>query len=162
MPELPQYGILHLVLRTYRRQMKTPHRQYGTINVILFSLLPLFWKNRLGLWDHVAVCVCIPLIVARQRLGRNVTTVTNTHTTIEEWVNEWIMTDGQCVLLSSPIWGSQSDINYYLTVTVFFSMLGAPSDERSGLSFVLVTWTASVQYSKFAAGPRQHSISPYL
>jgi hypothetical protein len=37
-------------------------------------------------------------------------------------------------------------------------MSGAPSDERSGLSFVLVTWTASVQFSKFAAGPRQHSI----
>jgi hypothetical protein len=37
-------------------------------------------------------------------------------------------------------------------------MSGAPSDERSGLSFVLVTWTASVQFSKFAAGPRQLSI----
>jgi hypothetical protein len=34
-------------------------------------------------------------------------------------------------------------------------MSGAPSDESSGLSFVLVIWTASVQYSKFAAGPRQ-------
>jgi hypothetical protein len=34
-------------------------------------------------------------------------------------------------------------------------MSGDPSDERSGLSFVLVTWTASVQLSKFAAGPRQ-------
>jgi hypothetical protein len=31
-------------------------------------------------------------------------------------------------------------------------MSGAPSDERSGLSFVLVTWTASVEFSKFAAG----------
>jgi hypothetical protein len=29
---------------------------------ILFSLLSLFWKNKVGLWDHVAVCVCIPLI----------------------------------------------------------------------------------------------------
>jgi hypothetical protein len=37
-------------------------------------------------------------------------------------------------------------------------MSGALSDERSGLSFVLVTWTTSVQFSKFAAGPRQHSI----
>jgi hypothetical protein len=37
-------------------------------------------------------------------------------------------------------------------------MSGAPSDERSGLPVVLVTWTASVQFSKFAAGPRQHSI----
>jgi hypothetical protein len=33
----------------------------------------------------VCVCVClrIPLIIARQRLGRNVTAVTNTHATIE-------------------------------------------------------------------------------
>jgi hypothetical protein len=57
----------------------------------------------------------------------------------------------------SVLWGSRPDINYYLSVTVFF-MSGAPSEERSGLSFVLVTWTASVQFSKFAAGPRQHSI----
>jgi hypothetical protein len=65
---------------------------------------------------------------------------------------------GQSVLVSSPIWGSLPDINYYLTVTGFFSMSGAPSDERSGLLFVLVTWTASIQFSKFAAGPCQHSI----
>jgi hypothetical protein len=50
----------------------------------------LFWKNRVCLWNHVAVsvcvcvCVCIPLIIARQRLGRNVTAVTNTCATIEE------------------------------------------------------------------------------
>jgi hypothetical protein len=37
-------------------------------------------------------------------------------------------------------------------------MSGAPSNEKSGLSSVLVTWTASVQFSKFAAGPRQHRI----
>jgi hypothetical protein len=48
-----------------------------------------------------------------------------------------------------------------LTFTIL-SMSGTPSDGRSGLSFVLVTWTASVQFSKFAAGPRQHSISSYL
>jgi hypothetical protein len=65
---------------------------------------------------------------------------------------------GQSVLVSSPIWGSRPDINYYFTVTVVFSMSGAPSDRRSGVSFVLVTWTASVKFSKFAAGPRQHSI----
>jgi hypothetical protein len=44
----------------------------------------------------------------------------------------------------------------------FFSKSGDTSDERSGQSFDLVTWTASVQWSKFPAGPRQHSISPYL
>jgi hypothetical protein len=87
---------------------------------LLFSLRSLFWKNKVGLWDHVAVCVCVsararfcvclriplivarqrfgknplivarerlgknPLIVPRQRLGRNVTAVTNTHATIDE------------------------------------------------------------------------------
>jgi hypothetical protein len=61
---------------------------------------------------------------------------------------------GQSVLVSSPIWVSWPDINYCLTLTVL-SMSGAPSDERSGLSSVLVTWTASVHFSKFAAGPRQ-------
>jgi hypothetical protein len=61
---------------------------------------------------------------------------------------------GQSVLVLSPILGSWPDINYYLTITVL-SMSGAPSNERSGLSFVLVTWTASVQFSQFSAGPRQ-------
>jgi hypothetical protein len=43
---------------------------------------------------------------------------------------------GQCVLVSSPIWGSWPDIYYCVTVTVFFlSISGAPSDERSDLSF---------------------------
>jgi hypothetical protein len=43
--------------------------------VHFISQLYLFWKNRVGLWDHVAVCVCvclcIPPMVARQRLGKN-------------------------------------------------------------------------------------------
>jgi hypothetical protein len=52
---------------------------------------------------------------------------------------------GQCVLVSRPVWGSWPDVNYCMTVTVS-SISGAPSDERSGLSFVLVTWTVSVQY----------------
>jgi hypothetical protein len=30
-----------------------------------------------------SVCVCIPLIAARQRLGKNVTVATNTHATIK-------------------------------------------------------------------------------
>jgi hypothetical protein len=41
---------------------------------------------------------------------------------------------GQCFLVSSPVWGSWPDVNYGLTVTVL-SISGAPSDERSGLSF---------------------------
>jgi hypothetical protein len=75
-----------------------------------------------------------------------------------ESINYDIRSFGQSILVSSPIWGSCPDIKYYLTVTVFFSMSGAPSDMRSGLSFYSVTWTASVQFSKFASGPRQHSI----
>jgi hypothetical protein len=44
---------------------------------------------------------------------------------------------GQSVLVSSPIWGSWPNIYCWLTFTLL-SMSGAPSDERSGLSFVLV------------------------
>jgi hypothetical protein len=76
---------------------------------------------------------------------------------LSEWMNYDRRSVGQSVLVSSPIWGWRPDINYYLTITVL-SMSGAPSDERSGLSFVLVAWTASVQFNKFAAGPRQHSV----
>jgi hypothetical protein len=77
---------------------------------IMFCLISKFWKNRVGLWHHVSVCVRvvvypliiarqrlgknplivarqrmgkIPLIVARQRLSRKVSVVTNTHATIE-------------------------------------------------------------------------------
>jgi hypothetical protein len=44
---------------------------------------------------------------------------------------------GQCVLVSSPIRCTRPDINYRLTVSVFVDV-GRPSDERSGLSFVIV------------------------
>jgi hypothetical protein len=66
---------------------------YQTTTINLHSL---FRKNKVGLWDHVAVCVCVYTLivtrqrlgkyppVVRQRLGRNVTAVTNTHATIEE------------------------------------------------------------------------------
>jgi hypothetical protein len=37
--------------------------------------------------SHKPVSVCVPYIVARQRLGKNVTMVTNTHATIEELLN---------------------------------------------------------------------------
>jgi hypothetical protein len=52
----------------------------------------------------------------------------------------------QWVLVSSPIWGSWPDINYYrLTVTVLL-LWGALSDERTSMSFV------------YAAGPCQCSL----
>jgi hypothetical protein len=43
-------------------------------------------SSRRSLVVCVCGCVCshIPLIVSRQRLGRNFAAVTNTHTTIEE------------------------------------------------------------------------------
>jgi hypothetical protein len=44
------------------------HRQHGDVINLLFCLLSYFEKIELGLWDHVAVRVCIPLVVARQRL----------------------------------------------------------------------------------------------
>jgi hypothetical protein len=37
---------------------------------------------------RVRACLCIPPIVARQRLGKNVSAVTNTHATIEELLDE--------------------------------------------------------------------------
>jgi hypothetical protein len=52
---------------------------FWTLSIVLLNLLSLFWKNRIGLWHHVAVCVCvcvcvcmcIPPIVPRQRLCKN-------------------------------------------------------------------------------------------
>jgi hypothetical protein len=63
------------------------------------------------------------------------------------WVYRWIVsssqsqshiaTDGQSVLVLSPIWSSRPDMYYCLTVTVLL-LWGALSDERTGLSFVRV------------------------
>jgi hypothetical protein len=58
-----------------------------------------------------------------------------------------VTTDDQSV---SPSWcrgpsGSHDRILISVWHLVFMSMSGAPSDERPGLSSVLVTWTASVQ-----------------
>jgi hypothetical protein len=47
---------------------------------------------------------------------------------VSEWLNYDRRSVGLSVLVSSPMWGSRPDINYYLTVTVFYSMSGAPSD----------------------------------
>jgi hypothetical protein len=72
---------------------------WGVISVVdtFFILLSLFKKNEYAYeMKLLSVCVCIPpivasqrlgknpLIVSRQRLGRNVTAVTNTQATIEE------------------------------------------------------------------------------
>jgi hypothetical protein len=75
-----------------------------------------------------------------------------------------ITTDDQSVSVS---WfrvpsGAHDQMLIIVWQLLFFRYRTPPSDERSGLSFVLVTWTASAQYSKFVAGPRQLSISPYL
>jgi hypothetical protein len=72
------------------------------------------------------------------------------------WVNELRLT------VSLSWCRAPSGAHDQLLITIWLllfslSMSGAPSDEEVG-SIVLVTWTASVQFSKFAAGPRQHSI----
>jgi hypothetical protein len=82
-----------------------------------------------------------------------------------EWVNEWITTDDQSVSLSwcrAPS-GAHDQILVLITIWLLlflFRCRAPPLTERSGLSFVLVTWTALVQFSKFAAGPRQHINGP--
>jgi hypothetical protein len=109
------------------RGTQTHRQQRDLISLLsIFSLLSLFWKNWVGLWDRVAVYVCVclcippivyrkrlgknplilarqrisknPAIVGRQRLGRNVT-VTNTHATIEELLDAsfsvWPMSYGR-------------------------------------------------------------------
>jgi hypothetical protein len=122
---------------------------------VVFSLLSVFLKIKIGLWDHLLVCVFVsPLTPESRNSGAG---SVNTF----PWQSESRYdrrSVGHSILVSSPIWGSWSDINYYLTNTVL-SMSGAPSDERSGLSFVLVAWTASVQFSKFTAGPRRLILS---
>jgi hypothetical protein len=59
---------------------------------------------------------------------------------------------GQCVLVSSPVWGSWTDI-YRVTVTVL-SISGAPSDERSGLPthHVSRSWDCSTATSGIYGG----------
>jgi hypothetical protein len=68
---------------------------------------------------------------------------------------------GQCVLVSSRS-GAHDQILITVWQLLFFRYRAPPLTGVRGLSFVLSTSTASAQYSKFAAGPRQHSISLYL
>jgi hypothetical protein len=61
----------------------------------------------------------------------------------------YVTTDGQSAALSwrrAPIWGPRPDFCYCHTVAGFLTW-GALSDERTGLSFIIV------------AGPRQRSYS---
>jgi hypothetical protein len=55
--------------RTQPRTVSTPHTLlwctyyiwyccFFSIIITIFSLLSLFWKTGVSLWDHVAVCVC--------------------------------------------------------------------------------------------------------
>jgi hypothetical protein len=45
-------------------------RSTTDILIIFLAYFPYFEKIKVGLKDPVAVCVCIPLIVARQRLDK--------------------------------------------------------------------------------------------
>jgi hypothetical protein len=92
-----------------RRDTQTHTATWYHKPTLFLAYFPYFGKNRVCLWDHSALCMCVyppivarqrlgkhplivvrqwigknPPIVARQPLGRNVTVVTNTHTTIEE------------------------------------------------------------------------------
>jgi hypothetical protein len=42
-------------------QINRVHTAPSYLSKIIFSLLSLFWKNKVGLWDYVAVCVYPPL-----------------------------------------------------------------------------------------------------
>jgi hypothetical protein len=82
---------IHLYSETKNTSLALPdigqETNYEYLGITMFSLHSHFEKNRVGLRDHVAVRVCVCVfspIATRQRLGRNVTAVTNTHVTIEE------------------------------------------------------------------------------
>jgi hypothetical protein len=81
----------------WREAYKIGKRELNNLYPVSFNLLSLFWENKSKLMRScccLCVCLCIPLIiarqwlgknppiVARQRLGRNVTAVTNTQATI--------------------------------------------------------------------------------
>jgi hypothetical protein len=53
----------------------------------LLAYFPYFEKNKRRLMRSPC-CVCVPRIVARQRLGKHVPMATNTHATIEELSDE--------------------------------------------------------------------------
>jgi hypothetical protein len=67
-----------------------------------------------------------------------------------------VTTVGQSVFVSSPIWGSWPDINYYLKVTDL-SMSGAPSDEGSGLSFLVLALAVHILVEICDFSPDCHS-----
>jgi hypothetical protein len=85
----------------------------------LFSLLPYFEKIKAGLWYHLAVCVYVclyvyPLIAARQRFGRHVPVVTNTHSTIGT------LLDGSFSMRSVQYQGKVGD-QFFLEFLIFSS-----------------------------------------
>jgi hypothetical protein len=66
-------------------------------------------------------------------------------TTTQSQIQSYVTTDGQSASLSwnkAPIWGLRPDLYYCLTVTGFL-MWGAPSDERTDLSFARITVSSS-------------------
>jgi hypothetical protein len=64
----------------------------------------------------VCVCLCIPPIVARQRLGRNVTAVTNTYATIEELLDASFSMRSVSYQGKQAISSSQSFLFFYVTI----------------------------------------------
>jgi hypothetical protein len=64
----------HQVLNSWTNLYETYHGIWAHLNGVLHKSLP----------SSLCVCMYILPIVARQRMGKNVTAATNTHTTIEE------------------------------------------------------------------------------
>jgi hypothetical protein len=70
--ENTRWFLARLIPQTWRWRRYVPPKRRLTSNGLhdvisqkivlftpIFSLLSLFWKNRVHLWDHVAVCVCL-------------------------------------------------------------------------------------------------------
>jgi hypothetical protein len=80
------HGVITEALKTityYRRLAGCLLATFALRFLTIFSLLYLFWKNK-SRFMRSPCCLCIPLIVARQRLGKHFPVATNTHATTEE------------------------------------------------------------------------------
>jgi hypothetical protein len=64
----PPGRILGFLDRFYRTTLS--YIPEGRTLRAVFSLLSWIRKNRVGLWDHVAVCVCVPPLLTFERLNQ--------------------------------------------------------------------------------------------
>jgi hypothetical protein len=100
-------------------------------------------KNRVGLWYHVAGCACVrlcvcmcisPTIVARERLIRNVTAVTDTDATMKELLHA---SCGPCRMKESRrVVFPRTSCSGYVKARMFLIILVALN--TSGSVFIIV------------------------